>query len=54
VGFSHQGGYILNVDTKERIEILEYQGVYFVKMKILPPSQNASSEPVFSRPVTAA
>jgi hypothetical protein len=56
VGFSHKGGYIYNMVTKERIEILEYQGVYFVKMKILPPlpSESQITEPVFSRPVTAA
>ena len=55
VGFSHRGGYIYNMVAKERIEILEFQGVYFVKMKMLPPTPNsAQTEPVFSRPVTAA
>ena len=55
VGFSHTGGYMINTLTKERIEILEFQGVYFVIMKVLPPTpSNAQTEPVFSRPVTAA
>ena len=55
VGFSHKGGYIYNMVTKERIEIFEFQGVYFVKMKILPPSHDETqTEPVFSRPATVA
>ena len=56
VAFNHSGGYLFNVRTKEQIPILEYQGVYYLKMKIDPPEQihNVPVEPVFSRPVTAA
>ena len=49
VRFKKGGGYIKNLLTGERIPIFEYQGVYYLKMKILPPTRDV--DPVFSRPV---
>ena len=43
------GGYIKNLRTGQRAPFFEYQGVYYLKMKILPPSDK-SIAPVFSRP----
>ena len=57
VKFSRQGGYILNLHTRARIPFFEHQGVYYLKMKFLPPPSDLcnstviSNEPVFSRPV---
>ena len=53
VGFNHQGGYIHDLLSQKRIQILEYQGVYYVKMKFLPPPNCAESKPDFHRQVTA-
>ena len=49
VRFHSGGGYIKNLQTGQRIPFFEYQGVYYLKMKILPPIDQSSS-PVFSRP----
>ena len=43
------GGYIKNLRTSQRIPLFEHQGVYYFKMKILPPTEK-SLAPVFSRP----
>ena len=47
VRFIENGGYIKNLRNGDRIPFFEFQGVYYLIMKILPPS----SEPVFARPV---
>ena len=56
VRFNKGGGYIKNTLTGERIPFFEFQGVYYLKYKVLPPSLRESFseepiEPVFSRPV---
>ena len=52
VRFRREGGYIRNLRTGEKIPFFEFQGVYYLKMKIVPPSKPIpSAEPVFSRPV---
>ena len=47
VRFLENGGYIKNLRTGQRLPFFEYQGVYYLKMKIAPPS----NEPDFTRPV---
>ena len=37
VWFEKHGGYILNLLTNEKLPFFEFQGVYYLKMKILPP-----------------
>ena len=59
--FNRKGGTIVNLKTGDRIPIFEHHGVYYLKMKCLPPSNPVSNilphstvEPtVFSRQVTA-
>ena len=54
VWFEKHGGYILNLTTGEKIPFFEFQGVYYLKMKILPPDTSSSvrseNEPDFHRP----
>ena len=53
VWFEKHGGYILNLNTGEKIPFFEFQGVYYLKMKMLPPdfpsSQLCSDQPLFAR-----
>ena len=54
VKFHDRGGHILNLSTRSKNPFFEYQGVYYLKMKILPPDSSSAiseSEPVFNRPV---
>ena len=55
VRFKKGGGYIRNLKTGEKIPFFEFQGVYFLKLKITPPVSTGSSvaanhQPVFIRP----
>ena len=43
VHFSQHGGWIENATTGQRIELFAFQGVYFLKVKILPPVPSAES-----------
>ena len=38
--FQEKGGYILNVDTRKKLHFVEKQGVYFIKIKVLPPDED--------------
>ena len=44
VKFRRDGGYILNLQTRERIPFFEHQGVYYLKMKFLPPDTSSTIE----------
>ena len=48
VTFQDGGGYILNTVTKRKLRCVERNGVYFIKLKILEPSEKKMSG--FARP----
>ena len=48
VTFRDGGGYIFNTVTRKKLRIVERNGVYFIKLKILEPSEKKTS--VFARP----
>ena len=50
VRFHEQGGYIKCLRTGARIPFFEYQGVYYLKMRFLPPTSKPADS-LFSRPV---
>ena len=39
VRFRRKGGYILNLETRDKIPFFEYQGVYYLKMKFTQPTE---------------
>ena len=49
VRFHDGGGYITCIQTGMKIPFFEYQGVYYLKMRFLPPHEK-SRESVFIRP----
>ena len=49
VRFHDQGGYIKCLKTGVKIPFFEHQGVYYLKMRFLPPTSKPA-EPLFSRP----
>ena len=52
VRFHDKGGYIKCLRTGARIPFFQHQGVYYLKMRFLPPSPSSPPvEPLFSRPV---
>ena len=50
VRFHEQGGYIKCLRTGARIPFFEHQGVYYLKMRFLPPISKPA-DALFSRPV---
>ena len=50
VWFEKHGGYILNLLTGEKLPFFEIQGVYYLKMKILPPPDYFSHSSVDKSP----
>ena len=40
VVFQEKGGYILNETTQKRLHFTEKQGVYFIKLKVRPPTED--------------
>ena len=50
VWFEKHGGYILNLLTNEKLPFFEFQGVYYLKMKILPPPDSCSHHSVDKSP----
>ena len=48
--FTDKGEYIYNARTGTRLEFIERNGIYFIKMKIIQPEDESKYlEPVFSR-----
>ena len=43
VTFKDGGGYILNTVIKKKLRLVERNGVYFIKLKILEPSEKKMS-----------
>ena len=51
VKFKDGGGYIMNIATKKKLRLIERNGIYFIKIQIVPPTdieENQGSG--FSRP----
>ena len=48
VYINQNGGWIKNLENGKMISFFEFQGVYYLKMKIAPPTSKADSEPLFS------
>ena len=50
VYINQNGGWIKNLENGKMISFFEFQGVYYLKMKIAPPASKADSEgkPLFS------
>ena len=46
-----QGGYILNLATGKKMKVYNFQGVYYLRMKVLSGKKAVpESKPVFHRP----
>ena len=51
VKFKDSGGYIMNIATKKKLRFIERNGVYFIKIQVVPPTDIADNQGSgFSRP----
>ena len=49
VRITRKGGHLHNLRTGDKIPFFEFQGVYYLKMKVNNPNETNESKPVFIR-----